>query len=187
MRRLRYLKKLFFRPVFSWIGFIITILGAYDLFISQFVQREIQDKFPIISDLFIRLGLPWYTWVIILLMFFLFVFFESGYKLLDQNPVLYELSLLREEGITLWHAGARCMTQESVNKWWEQHLLWRERCAKVIEKMDQSLAGEMRTLGTDTGFRFNNGISEDHNHKVWMQSAWNNRLKEIIKEIRNKK
>ena len=188
MQRLRYLRELFSRPIFKRIGVTITILGAYDLFISQFIQRKFQDKFPIISDIFIRLAWPWYVWVIILFGFFLFVFFESGFELLKQytiHPVLKELTKLRIEGVSLWHKGKLCKNQEEVDKWWNKHLYWRERCAQVTEKFDESLAGEIRTLGTENGFRFYNGISKDHNHKVLMQSAWNNRLDEVIKEIRS--
>ena len=188
MRRLKYLKELFSQPVFNWIGVVIAFLGVYDLLISQFIQREFQEKFPIISDFFIRIGLPWYFWVIFMLIFFLFVFFESGYEIHKQNsthPTLKELTALRKEGVSLWHEGKLCKNQEEVDKWWNKHLYWRERCAQVTEKFDESLAGEIRTLGTENGFRFYNGISKDHNHKVWMQSAWNNRLDEVIKEIRS--
>jgi len=190
MNRLKYLRKLLSHPAFKIIGGLITLLGVYDLFISQFILRAFQDDYPIISDYIIRLGWPWNVWIIIFLIFFLIVFFESSYKLLNQNtihPVLKELSELRKEGINLWHDGERRMNQESVEKWWKKHVDWKSRCVNVVKKVDESLAGEIETLGTENGIRFKNGISEDHNHKVTMQSAWNNRLNKIIKEIRNKK
>jgi hypothetical protein len=139
--------------------------------------------------LFIRLGWPWYVWVIFLLVFFLFVFFESGYEIHKQHtihPVLKELTALRKEGVSLWHEGKGCLSQKSVDMWWIKHIEWKKRCVNILEKFDESLAGEIETLGVGTGFRFKNGINHDHNHKVWMQSAWNNRLEKIIGEIRNK-
>ena len=189
MQRLKYLKELFSRPGFKWIGVIITILGAYDLFVSQLIQREFQDKFPIISDFFVHLGLPWYIWVIFFLLFFLWVFFESGYEIYKPHtihPVLKELTALRKEGVSLWHEGKGCLSQESVDKWWFKHIEWKERCVLVVEKIDESLAGKIETLGVGQGYSFRNGINRDHNHKIWMQSAWNNRLDEVIREIRQK-
>jgi hypothetical protein len=189
MRRLSYLSKLFSHPLTRWISVIISIIGIYDLFISQFVKRQIQDEYPIIADYLSRIGWPWYFWVILLLTIFLVIVFESGYaitKQYDTQPELIELSALREEGVTLWHQGMQCISQDSVDKWWEKHLDWKKRCVQVVERVDPSLAGDIRTLGTGQGVIYNGGISQEHNHKVWMQSAWNNRLDEVIAEIRRR-
>jgi hypothetical protein len=189
MRRLPYLLKLFSHPLTRWISALISIISIYDLFISQFVKRQIQDEYPIIADYIYRLGWPWYVWIILLLTIFLVIVFESGYaftKQYDTQPELIELSALREEGVTLWHQGKQCLTQDSVDKWWKRHQEWREYCAQVIEKVDPSLGGNMRTLGIGQGVVYNTGISQDHNKKVWMQSAWNNRLDEVIAIIRHR-
>jgi hypothetical protein len=168
---------------------IIAIIGIYDLFISQFVIREYQDDFPIIADYLYRLGWSWYIWVILLMVISLVVIIGGSYGILKQSyirRVLLELSELREEGVYLWHEGKRCMTEDSVDKWWERHLDWRERSAQVVEGVDPSLAGSIRTLGTEKGIVYSDGISQDHNHKVQMQSAWNNRLERTIADIRSK-
>lgn len=87
----------------------------------------------------------------------------------------------------MWHKGRSLLSEETVNIWWSEHLKWREECALIIEKVDDSLAGKMRHLGTEKSVTHVTGISPDHNHKVGMQSAWNNRLDWIIDELRKLK
>jgi len=41
MKRFSYLLILFSHPLTRWISVIITIVGTYDLIISQFVKRQI--------------------------------------------------------------------------------------------------------------------------------------------------
>jgi hypothetical protein len=190
MGRRAYFSKLFSHPLTKLVSGIIAIIGLYDLVISQFVIRQYQDEYPIVADYLYRLGWPWYVWAILLLVVLLIVVFEGSFSLIkryETRPELIELSDLREEGVSLWHEGMRCMTQDSVDKWWKRHLEWRERCAQVVEGADPSLAGNIRTLGTEQGAVYSNGISQDHNHKVRMQSAWNNRLEKTIADIRRKK
>jgi len=103
------------------------------------------------------------------------------------NSVLGELSQKRAEGVSLWHEGRGLLSQKTVDAWWQEHLQWREESAQIIEKADVDLAGKMRTLKTEDGVKHNKGISPDHNHKVWMQSAWNNRLDWITDELRKEK
>ena len=79
------------------------------------------------------------------------------------------------------------MTQSKVDSRWNNHLDWRECCAQVVESADPSFAGNIRTLGTEQVAVYNNGITADHNNKVRMQSAWNNRLDKTIPEIRRDK
>jgi hypothetical protein len=190
MGRRAFISKLFSHPLTKLVSGIIAIIGLYDLVISQFVIREYQEEYSIVADYLYRLGWPWYVWVILLLAVLLVVGFEGSYSLIkryETRPELIELSALREEGVTLWSEGMRCMTQDRVDKWWIRHLEWRERCAQVVERVDPSFAGDIRTLGTEQGAVYSNGISPDHNHKVRMQSAWNNRLEKTIAYIRRKK
>ena len=189
MGRRAYFSKLFSHPLAKWVSGILTIIGLYDLVISQFVIREYQDEYPIVADYLYRLGWPWYVWAVLMLAVLLVVVFEGSYSLIkryETRPELKELNALREEGVSLWSEGMRCMTQDSVDKWWIKHLDWRECCAQALERVDPSLAGNIRTLGTEQGAVYSNGISPDHNHKVRMQSAWNNRLEKTIAEIRRR-
>lgn len=190
MGRRAYLSKLFSHPLAKWASGIITIIGLYDLFISQFVIRQYQDEYPIVADYLYRLGWPLYVWIILLLVVLLVVVFEASYgivKRYETRPELVELSDLREEGVSLWHEGKRCMTQDSIDKWWNRHLEWRERCAQVVESVDPSLVGNIRTLGTEQGVVYQGGISQEHNNKIRLQSAWNVRLEKTIAEIRHRK
>ena len=115
MGRRAYLSKLFSHSLAKWVSGIITIIGLYDLVISQFVIRQYQDEYPIVADYLYRLGWPLYVWAILLLVVLLVVVFEGSYSIIkgyETRPELMELSALREEGISLWSEGMRCMTQD---------------------------------------------------------------------------
>lgn len=169
--------------VFVWIGF-----GAYDLVVSQFIIPNIQDKFPNTAEVFTKIDPPWWGTLLVLLLMLMIFIFEGSYRfheLSDVEKALAKLGEFRRLGVQLWHEGKTKLSPETVEDWWGRHLEWREECASLIEQVDPELASEMRTLGIGTGLRFNNGISKDHNHKIWMQSAWNNRLEEIMGKLRH--
>jgi hypothetical protein len=189
MSRRELISKLFFQPWKKILWGVVTAIGLYDLFVSQFVVSAIQDKYPNLAEILNMLSLPWWAWMIIWLLLIIGFMFEDAYQIIrsyNSEPVLAKLGTLRKVGITLWHEGKTLLSEESVNRWWEKHLAWREECAQTIEPIDVSLANYMRVLGTGKGQIPRQGISDEHKHKIRMQSAWNNRLDEIIARLREK-
>ena len=188
MSRWELLRELLSQPWKKVVIFIVTVIGLYDLVISQFIVTHAQSNYPNVADILDRLSLPWWAWVIIWLVSIIVLMFVGAYQIIkryDERPELLKLSQLRKQGIDLWHEGKTKLSEDTVEGWWEKHLAWREECAQAIERVNASLAGEMRTLGTGPGIAWHQGISKDHNKKIWMQSAWNIRLDEIINKLRS--
>lgn len=188
-KRWQALSMLFVQPWKKNITFLIALVSLYDLFVSQFVISSIQDDYPNVAEIMSLVSVSWYWWVIIFLSVTIIFMFEGAYRLFrfqDIAQILTKLVVYRENGVKLWHEGKSLLSEKSVEAWWNRHLEWKEECAQIIEEVDQSLAGDMRILGTGQGFEWKRGISGNHNHKVWMQSAWNNRLDEIIEKLRER-
>ena len=190
MSRRELLGELLFQPWKKAVVFIVTVIGLFDLAISQGVVTVDQGKYQNLADILDRLSLPWWAWMIIWLASIIVLMFVGAYQMINrynERPELLMLIQLRKQGITLWHEGKTKLSEETVEDWWEEHLAWREDCAQTIERVNASLAGEMRTLGTGNGIAWHQGISKGHNKKIWMQSAWNIRLDEIINKLREER
>jgi hypothetical protein len=62
----------FFR---KWISYIVGVLAAYDLIITQFVEPSIRDKY-----LLIALGWSWQTWLLIILISLVITFLSGNFS-----------------------------------------------------------------------------------------------------------
>jgi len=194
MIRIKYLRILFSHPLFKIISSLLFIISFYDLFVSQFVIEELQPKYPRISEILSRLGLPWYGWVVIFLVYLSIVVFESSYRYIkryETPTVLKELSELRKEGrILSGDLGGldyRSST-DTVNEWASKHFNWREQIVQVLNKVDESLADEIRPSGR-MKFEDLNPVVLRKNVLpllIFEQTTSTKKLDGIIKEIRNK-
>lgn len=178
---------LLFRPWKFWIVGLISIIGFYDLFLSQFLSDTTREKFPRVSDLFIHFGWDWYNWIIIILVFLLFSFLEGTFRYIRQreNPPEIEMLLdLRKEGVELRNEGERILHFDQVRPWWDKHLDWRSRTADTIKLVDVNKCNKWKTLDTFKPKRkFASAFNQDVQKKLQMFDEWLSRLDSLIDDI----
>lgn len=167
----------------EWVGVrgvIIDIVIAF--LVSYIFSATVSDRLQlgVIAGVTLLVALLFY--ILVSLFFIIFKVPQAAYETVE---IINRIIELRSKGVKIRNRGQALVYQDSVQSWWQDHLDWRDKTAKVIGLLDKNLADSWKVLGTFTPKRdFPNALSPEHRHKMLMFDAWLERLDEVIAELR---
>ncbi len=190
MSRLQFFKKLIWTPWKAIVYFVIGLISLYDLYLSQFLAETSKKYFPRLADIFVRIGLPWWLWIIIFLLFTLIIVFEGAYRDINsliEIPQLKVLGELRAKGIVHRNSGSALLSNESMEKWREEQLAWENEVLGALKELSTVDFENFRVLGLMRNPRpFPYAINNKHRLFLQVYDEKLRRLDEIMKKYDSK-
>ncbi len=190
MSRLQFFKKLIWKPWKAIIYGAIGLMSLYDLYLSQFLAETSKKYFPRLADIFVRIGLPWWLWIIIFLLFTLIIVFEGAYRDINsliEIPQLKVLGELRAKGIVHRNSGSRIISNESMERWRNEQLEWENEVLEILKDLSTVDYENFHILGLFGNRRpFPEAISDNHRLYLQVYDEKLRRLEEIMKKYDSK-
>ena len=186
MSRWEMFKGLIYQPWKLIISLLIGIVSLYDLFISQFVERTLQDEFPRVVDVLQVIGLPWWAWGILWLILIIIFLYEGSFRYLNkfvEPPELIKLSELRTRGVAIRNEGTSLLSPESVDKWVQKYYGWENEILENLVALSPTKAELWRTLDLYQEVQLSNAVNAKHVKFMGIFIAKLKRLKDDIEEI----
>lgn len=175
LSRWNVIRSLIWRRWKAAILVIWGLIGTYDLIVSQLVPPDVAEEMPRIWDalaLLPSIGLPWYVWVIGMLVLLLIFVFEALFRenrrlrqhveiMRKEPPELVILGELRSEGVRIRNAWVRLDDPDDLPDFQAIYEDWNERMLTTIRSLSPGQASWLRTLDR-WRWQHSRGLNNDH-------------------------
>jgi len=177
-----------------WKALILALYGfisIYDIFLSQLVPQSWTEGLQRVIDIVMDPGIPWYWWVIGLLLVLMLLLFEGAYTEIRKRhqelalvqgepPELEELGRLRTEGTRMRNDWARLSDQDELPDFQQIYEDWNERMLTTVAGLSPGRATWLRTLDR-WRWRYRSDLGNDHERYLNIVDEKLRRLDVILK------